>query len=663
MNISVDNKQKLIFDSQKLVLLYVESDEAVATKLILILKKLFNKIIWVKDGDEGFSKFNEMHIDVIITEINLPNLSGFDMLRKIKSLNNNIPSVILTNNSTTEYYQDIIDLNIKGFVLKTLADEKLVDVLVKIIIDIKDDNIKNDKFNYLVSANKKLIDIGYQISYQKDFKKLLEAILLGAKDISNADGGTLYLFNEANKTLEFQIVINSSLGIQHGGTKNKISWPALNIYNEDKTLNKENVAVVSAMDDKLINITDIYHSTTFNFNGAKKFDLQNDYKTSSMLVIPMKNRENDLIGVIQLINKLENGNIIAFDGDDESLITSVSAQATMVIENNQLVNDLEILLHSLVKSIGSALNEKSNYTAKHVDNVARLSNMLANGIHKNQTLFKDIFFTDNEFEEIKLAAWLHDVGKITTPEYIIDKPTKLNTIFDKIDLIKAKFEILKRDIEIQFLNAKITLEDKNNQIKEIEEDIEFIRIINNGDTRMTNEHLERLNNIASKTNIIINNAQESLINEDELYNLSILKGTLTNEERNIIHNHVHVTYNMLKEVPFPKKFANVAKMAGSHHKTVNGKGGYCSKELVGIEMSIQDKILAVADIFEALSAHDRPYRGPNTLSQIANILVAMVKKEELDKDIVKLFFEEKLYLEYAREYLSPAQIDDVSIDI
>ncbi len=654
--------KKLQKNAKNLVLLYVEDDEIVAKQTILVLKNFFDKIVYAKNGQEGLLKFNENYIDLIITDIEMPFLNGFDMLKEIEKIDKKIPSIITTAYNKSRYYQEAIDLNVKGYLLKPSSINVLMNIISKIIKEKKKENLKEDKLNYLMNANQELIDIGYQITNEKDHNKLLEIILMGAKDLSNSDGGTLYLFDSVGKTLEFKIVFNASLNIHHSETKNQISWPALKMYNEDKTVNKKNVAVVCAAEDKLININDVYRSTTFDFSGAKFFDTNNNYKTTSMLVIPMKNRNNELFGVIQLVNKIDKNNkIISFNKDDESIIASMASLATMILENNQLVIDLEKLLYALVKSIGSALSEKSKYTAKHVNNVAILSEIIANGINKNKTTYKNTSFTNDELEEIRLAAWLHDIGKITTPEYIVDKATKLETIYDRINVIESKFEILKRDIEILFLKGEISATAKDKKYKEIEDDILFIREINKAEVFMSEEYIQRLNKIALDNSIIVNNKEEKLFSKNELDNLLIPKGTLTKEEREIINNHASVTYKMLKELPFPKKFINIPRIAGSHHKAING-GGYCAKELKNLEMTLQEKILVIADIFEALSAQDRPYREPNTLNQIARIFSFMIKDNILDKDLVRLFFEDKLHLDYAKENLNSSQIDEIKID-
>ena len=653
---------KLISITKKMKLLYVEDDKDIAIGTQALLSTFFNDIIYAQDGQEGLEKFNESHIDLIITDINMPNLNGLEMLKEIKKLHPNIPSIITTAHSESEYYQCALELNVKGYLIKPLVLASIIEKLTKVIEEKNISDKVENKYNRLSVSNKLLLDIGYQISNEKDHNKLMETILIGAKKLSNADGGTLYLFDEANKTLEFQIAINSSLNIHFGGTRETVQWEPLQLYNEDKSINKENVSVVCATTEKLVNIHDVYHSKSFNFAGVKKFDSQNKYKTTSMLVIPMLNRDSELVGVIQLINKLDDDNeAISFNSDDESLIYSMASQATMMLENNKLVKDLEILLYSIIKSIGFALNEKSNYTAKHIDNVASISEILAKAINEDKTIYSDVQFNKNELEEIKLSAWLHDIGKIATPEHIINKSTKLETICDRIELIEVRLEILKKDIEISYLKNKISVEEKISKINTIEQDLKFLYVINNGEVFMDSELEQILDRINSYDSVIINNLEQKIITKDEFYNLSAKKGTLSSSDREVINNHVVVTYNMLKAVPFPKKFKNVPKIAGSHHKTVSG-GGYAAEELMNLEMTVADKILVIADIFEALSSSDRPYKDPNTLNEIANIFKIMVQHKELDRDMVKLFFDKKLYENYAKENLKETQIDEVTVD-
>ena len=526
---------------------------------------------------------------------------------------------------------------------------------------------------------KRLIDIGHSLTNEKNFDALMEKILLGAKQLSNADGGTLYMLSDDEKSLEFKVIQTDSLNIKQGGTSGKITWPALHLFNPDGTQNWEQVAALCAITGKLINIPDVYEAEGFNFEGTKKFDQGSGYRTTSMLVVPMTNHENNVIGVLQLLNKHDfDGNIIEFNKDDEALIKSMSSQAAVSITNTRLIEGLERLLMDFIKSIADAISEKSKYTAGHINRVAELSTLIANEINNAKDgKYKDIHFTQEELQQIDIAAWMHDIGKITTPEYVVDKATKLETIFDRIGLVISKFEILKRDKEIEYLKASSCIDDKseleqltlkyNQDIKKIDDDIRFIKTANKGAEFIKDEDIERLEEI-SKSTISIDDETTNILSENELYNLKIKKGTLTQEEREIINNHVVVSYNMLNKLSFPKKLARVPIIAGSHHKTIytdeKGRhGGYGAEEIMDKDMTIEDRILAVADVFEAVTASDRPYKDPNSLNQSLKILSFMAKDNELDRDIVKFFVDNKIYEKYTNHNLLPSQIDEVTVKI
>jgi len=643
---------ELLEITKPLTVLYVEDDEIVAKNMQKILSKLFDNVIYATNGQTGLEQFQSHDIDIIISDINMPELSGINMLKEIKKTNIKVPAMLITAHQELEYYEDAMELNVDAYLNKPINVDKLIEKIKNVAIHIKKTKALDNSYETLTNANQKLLDIGYKITSQKDFTKILETILLGAKELSNSDGGTLYLYNEKDDTLEFKIATNDTLKIHN----NNINWKPLNIFNEDKnTINVKNVAVVSAMKDKLINIPDVYKSEEFDFAGAKAFDENQKYQTKSMLVIPMKNKDNELVGVIQLINKLSNGQIISFTNEDEILIKAMASLATMIIENNQLVIDLEALLYGLINSVNKALSEKSKYTQQHNDNVVVLTNIIAAGINNNKTIYPDIEYTDIEMEEIRLSAMLHDIGKITTPVHIMDKATKLETIYDRLHTIKLRFELLKKDIEISFLKNEITEEIKNEKIVELDNDFVLIEKLNNGEYFAKDEEYERVETLAKDSDY-------TLLTKDELYNLSTRKGTLTAEDREIINNHVVMSYEMIKELPFPKKFKDVPKIACSHHKTIDG-GGYASKEIIDLELTLKDKILVIADIFEALSSKDRPYKAPNTLSQIFRIFTFLIKDNKIDRYLVQMFFEDGLYLEYAKEHFEESQMEDIQEDI
>lgn len=514
-----------------------------------------------------------------------------------------------------------------------------------------------------------LIDVGHSLTSEKDFDVLMEKILVVAKKFSDADAGTLYLVDEIDKSLVFTVVQTDSLNIKMGGTKDKISWPKLPLY-INNTPNKQMVAALCALENKLINIEDVYYESGFNFEGTKNFDKNTGYRTQSMLVVPMINHEHDVIGVVQLLNKKdEKNNTISFTPEDEKLILSMASQAAISISNRKLIDDLEKLLNSFIKSIATAIDEKSPYTGGHIERVAEIAEMFIDAINEDDTLYKELFYNEDQRKEIKTAAWMHDIGKITTPEYVVDKARKLQTIHDRISEVELRFELLRKEKEMAFLKTCITLKDAtqkeilqqklNDELNQLNDDFEFIKICNTGGEFMADDKIQRIEQIAQQT-VTIGNEEKALLTENEIYNLSIRKGTLTNEERKVINNHALISIKMLESLPFPKKLKEVPRIAGGHHEKIGG-GGY-PFNLKGDEISFEARILAIADIFEALTAHDRPYKDANSLNQSMKILSFMAKDNELDKDLIKFFVQKNLHLKYAHKYLKESQMDEITVN-
>jgi HD-GYP domain-containing protein (c-di-GMP phosphodiesterase class II) len=351
----------------------------------------------------------------------------------------------------------------------------------------------------------------------------------------------------------------------------------------------------------------------------------------------------------------------------------LASQAAVSITNAKLVTDLENLLNSIIRTIATAIDEKSPYTGGHIKRVATVALLLANAVSdSDKGIFKNIKYDKSALEQIKISAWLHDIGKIATPDHIMDKSTKLETIFDRIELVETRFEILRRDLKISYLtkktkfleegsSAKLTMLDERykKELKTLRDDIEFLRNANIGGEFMSDDKIERVKEIG-KRRLVLGGKKSYLLTDNEIENLCIRKGTLTNKERDNINEHADISIKMLEQLPFPKKLRRVPEIAGGHHEKINGKG--YPKGLCGAELTTEARILAIADVFEALTAPDRPYKDPKKLSEVAKILGFMAKDEELDRDLLKLFFENNLYLEYAKNELREEQIDKVEIN-
>ena len=525
----------------------------------------------------------------------------------------------------------------------------------------------------LLEKLEKLTEIGMALSSERDTQKLLELILLGAKEITHADGGTLYSVQEDN-TIKMEIIRTDSLNYAMGGTTgNEIPFPPIPLFNEEGQPNLHMVVTNAVLLDSTINIPDAYHAEGFDFSGTKDFDEHTGYRSQSFLTVPLKNHENDIIGVLQLLNAIDSDNdaVIPFSTAAQRLTESLASQAAIALTNRRLIDDLKALLESLIQLIAAAIDEKSPYTGGHCERVPVLTMMLAEAANEQKSgPFKDFILNADGRYELNIAAWLHDCGKITTPEAVVDKATKLQTIFDRIELIEARFEILKRDAQIATLEERLKnaeagdsssnslIESRLTQkLKQFEDDLKFLRHTNIGGEFMSEDDQDRVLSFGSQP-LQIDGKAHALLTEDEIYNLAIAKGTLTPEEREIINNHIVVTIGMLEALPFPKHLKNIPEFAGGHHEKVDGTG--YPKGLKREQMSVQARMMAIADIFEALTAKDRPYKEGKKLSETLKILGLMCINQHIDPDLFRLFMDEQLYLKYAEEYLDPAQINEIN---
>ncbi|MGC9512609.1 MAG: HD domain-containing phosphohydrolase [Fidelibacterota bacterium] len=513
--------------------------------------------------------------------------------------------------------------------------------------------------------------VGTSLSTEKDQEILLENIVTYAKKITGADAATLYMMSEDEKKLRFSIVHTDSMNIRMGGTSGKpIDWYPVKLYNEDGSPYLEMVAAYVALKKKTLNFEDVYDVKDFNFTGTRQFDQKTGYRTRSMLALPMLNHVNEVIGVLQLINaKNESGNTIAFSPESQALTEALASQAAVAITENRLIRGLEELLNSIIRVIASAIDEKSKYTSGHIERVAELAVYLAQQVSESPDgVFKDVHYSDDKIEEIRFAGLLHDIGKITTPEYVVDKATKLETIYDRIHTVFLRFELLKKDREIEMWKALAGSPEEPNaqaerdnlmkkleeEIRKISEDYTFIQRMNTGGEFLKPEYKDRICEIA-QTRVLIDGENTPVLKEDEILNLHISRGTLTEAERQIINNHAVVTDKMLSQLPFPKKLKNVPSYAANHHERMDGSG--YPKGLKAEDLELPARIMAMADIFEALTAPDRPYKKGKTLSEAMKIMEFMVKDYHIDPDLFAFFKEAKVYRWYAEKFMNPEQID------
>ncbi len=570
----------------------------------------------------------------------------------------------------------------------------------------------------------RLVEIGIALSAERDHNRLMERILLEAKGLCNADGGTLYL-RTPEDTLKFEIMRTDSLGVALGGTTGRqITFPPLRMYNDAGKPNRESVATAAALTGESINIADAYEVKDFDFSGTKKFDEGTGFRSKSFLTVPLKNHESDVIGVLQLINAADpvSGETIAFSGEIQPLIEALASQAAVALSNQQLIDTQKALLNSFIELIASAIDAKSPYTGGHCTRVPELTKMLARAACDSKAPpFANFDLSEDEWYEVEIAAWLHDCGKVTTPEYVVDKATKLEANYDRIHEIRTRFEVLKRDAEIAYwkqvaeggdrVALKVGLEA---EWARLDEEFYFLADSNIGGEFMAPDRIARVKAIAERSwmrtlddrkgvaegelkrkartpakplpvreplladreehihyrenndEAEVNerlgfklNVPEHMYNLGEIYNLCIARGTLTTEERYKINDHIVQTIIMLESLTFPKNLRRVPEIAGGHHETMIGTG--YPRKLAREQISIPARIMAIADIFEALTASDRPYKKAKTLSESMKIMYFMKKDKHIDPDLFELFLTTGIWKEYADRFLLPEQVDEVDI--
>ncbi|MGB8518324.1 MAG: HD domain-containing phosphohydrolase, partial [Gallionella sp.] len=433
----------------------------------------------------------------------------------------------------------------------------------------------------------------------------------------------------------------------------------------------------SALTGETVNIPDAYAAEGYDFSGTQKFDHKTGYRSKSFLTVPMLNHESEVIGVLQLINaqSRDSSEILPFSDDDRQMLESLASQAAIALTNRRLIAQMEELFESFIKLINTALDDKSPYTGGHCERVPVLTMMLADAVTRtSQGPLKDFVMSDKDRYELKIAGLLHDCGKITTPVHVVDKSTKLHTLLDRIELVDERFEVLKRDSEIAMLREQFQKRGLGNEeragedaaraehearILQLDDDRDFLRRCNIGGEAMSLDEQQRVYQIAKYQWRNSAGVESDFLSADEVENLTIRSGTLTAAERQIINHHIDVTIKMLEALPWPKHLKNVPEYAGGHHERMDGKG--YPRGLLREQMSVQARVMGIADIFEALTAQDRPYKKGKTLTESLTILGKFKLGGHIDPDLFDVFIREKVYLDYAQKFLHPEQIDAVNL--
>jgi HD-GYP domain-containing protein (c-di-GMP phosphodiesterase class II) len=569
---------------------------------------------------------------------------------------------------------------------------------------------------------RRLIELGIALSAERNHGVLMQKILVGAKDLTNADGGTLYLVNDDRTELRFAILRNDTMNIAMGGTTGMpIPFPPVRLVDADGKPNQKNVAAAAATSGRTINIADAYDAKGFDFSGARAYDARTGYRSRSFLTLPLKNHDGEVMGVLQLINaRREDGVVVPFGDDLVPVIEALASQAAVALDNQMLLDAQKNLFRAFLQVFANAIDAKSPYTGGHCRRVPELTNMLARAAAECEDgPFVAFNLSDEEWYELEVAGGLHDCGKVTTREYVVDKATKLETIYNRIHEIRTRFEVVKRDLEIDYLRAVMAGGDRDaleaardRRLAELDADFAFVAECNIGGEFMAPEKTARLERIAKITwlrtiddalgisweesqrrskekeplpavETLIADKPEHVVPHDgaplaadnqwgfivkppahkfnlgELHNLKVRRGTLTDEERYHINDHIVQTIIMLEALPFPRTLRRVPEWAGGHHEKMDGTG--YPRGLKREQMSVPARIMAIADIFEALTARDRPYKTPKKLSECVAIMARMSEDKHIDSELFALFLASGVYRRYAEAFLLPEQIDEVEI--
>ena len=568
---------------------------------------------------------------------------------------------------------------------------------------------------------RRLIELGIALSAERNHSRLLEKILLGAKELTNADGGTLYLVGEGGHELRFVIMRNDTMHIELGGTTGApIPFAPVQLRDAAGAPNYKSVVAAAAVTGDTINLADAYNAPGFDFSGPRAFDARTGYRSQSFLTVPLKNHDAEVVGVLQLINaRAADGRPMPFSAEIVPLVEALAGQAAVALDNQMLIDAQRNLFRSVLKVFAGAIDAKSPYTGGHCHRVPEATNMLARAADAaTEGPLAEFHLSEEEWYELEVAGGLHDCGKVTTREFVVDKATKLETIYNRIHEIRTRFEVVKRDTEIEYLRALLAGGDesavgavRDARLAELNDDFAFVAECNIGSEFMAPEKIARLQRIARITwqrtlddrlglsweesarqppardlpatehlladkpaHIFEHDSQPLAAdnpwgfvitppphkaNQGEVYNLSIRRGTLNDEERYHINDHIVQTIIMLEALPFPKNLRRVPEWAGGHHEKMDGTG--YPRGLKREQMSIPARIMMIADIFEALTARDRPYKARKKLSECIDIMAHMSRDRHIDPDLFELFLNSGVYREYADIFLLEEQIDEIDI--
>ncbi len=490
-------------------------------------------------------------------------------------------------------------------------------------------------------------DLLIRLARETNLSGLMNLILTEAQSITGAEGGTFYRWSgeDEQACLKFAAVHNTALNIHiPDAAKDQSAWQPIALFKNGKP-NHANVATFVALTKESVIIEDAYETSNFDFSGTRTFDEKHRYRSRSILAVPLLNHDNHVIGVLQLLNaRNEQGHLHTFNEEDKETVEAMAKFAAISLDNKSLVESHKKLLDAFIKALAQIIDVRSPHTSAHCQRIPVLTELIAGAACKQSDgYFKDFNLDDDGWYELSVAAWMHDCGKLATSENVLNKGTKLERLHDGMSSVRARFA------------AMIYQTDNNDERIAIRNDLAFLERINKGGEFMSDEHKVRVKDLASKIWLDADGQPQPLLSGDEVYNLCITRGTINEEERQHINRHINLTIEVLEKLPFPPKLRRVPEYAGGHHERMDGKG--YPKGLKREQMSIPARIMGVADVFEALTAKERPYKPPMPLSQAFSILKNMKDEQHIDPDVFHLFLTSGVWRQYAEEHMLPEQMD------
>ncbi len=467
------------------------------------------------------------------------------------------------------------------------------------------------------------------LSAEQDREKLLSSILDTAMDLCNADAGTLYLLEDDG--LHFCRMVTRSMGVRQGGHAAPISLPPV-------PLDRSYVCSYCVMENQSIFVDDVRTDTRYNFSGSLKYDAQTGYHTQTMLVVPLADDHGDLIGAMQLINAVaDTGETIPFDSKMETLVRAISAQAAISMTNMQYSEQITSLLDSLVGALSKAIDERTPYNAKHTENMARIAAKFLDWLDRTDSPHR---FDADRRRTFLLSVWLHDVGKLVVPLEVMDKESRLGP---GLEPIRQRFGTMALLDRIAVLEGRLSPADAEQLAAARSEGLALIERVNRAGF-LPDGDLAAVDALAARTYVDASGVTQPWLTEAEHTSLSIRKGTLTASERSIMESHATVTAHILDRVTFPKNYAQVPQWASAHHEYLNGTG--YPQHLTAESLPWEVRLLTILDIFDALTAQDRPYKPAMPLPKALGVLHSMVDEGSLDGSIVDLFEQSKAWEEH-----------------